>query len=207
MQEALYGVHETIGYLTKVHDGTLLWLNVTLLEKEAFLSSPSLKKRLHQWFVLGLSLAPLLRHTENSFLASLAQVMEEYDHWVENSNSGIKVIQAHTTSMRSSADDSGVIKPKINVYGNRVVYDYLRIYMPIANDLDYFQVVSSLCSVLKQVYLKLASSGFSSQPQYAPIVQKVDGRIKHHFFSFIHKEVNKLSQDTIKEQLSAFLRM
>ena len=40
----------------------------------------------------------------------------------------MKVIQAHTTQIRFRAEEGAMFKPKINVVGNRVVYDFLRTY-------------------------------------------------------------------------------
>jgi len=101
----------------------------------------------------------------------------------------------------SSVEQDPVIRGKIVKIGNAIVYEYLRIYNnPIAQSLDYFEITYALCKVMEDIYRKLEHESSYGRNMYEAI-QRIDSRLKHHFFGFIAKELDKVCVHILKDQV------
>eukprot|EP00823_Brevimastigomonas_motovehiculus_P000220 TRINITY_DN1032_c0_g3_i1.p1 TRINITY_DN1032_c0_g3~~TRINITY_DN1032_c0_g3_i1.p1 ORF type:complete len:298 (+),score=84.87 TRINITY_DN1032_c0_g3_i1:107-1000(+) len=93
-------------YIKRVLQGKTHWLNVFRLNKGVvmrFYPAEKLQRRLSYWFMIGLSCAPLLEMTDNSFVVrACAQLFEEIDHYLRTES-------YYTPSSSSSSSSSTTI--------------------------------------------------------------------------------------------------
>ncbi|GAM18014.1 hypothetical protein SAMD00019534_011890 [Acytostelium subglobosum LB1] len=200
-----------IDYIRRIHEAAyytnqkpIHWMNVASIHRSDFEKSVEIQKRLLGWFSLGLSLAPLISTDKGpAFVRALVQLMEEFDYHYElgSAMQGVKVLLSKKGNTHTIVNENDHIKSKIVKTGNTVVYEFLKIFnVSMAKDLDYFHVVFSLLEILEQIYKKFDKETCSSKYVYDAII-KVDSRLKHQIFGFLSKEIDKVAQQTIKEQL------
>jgi hypothetical protein len=79
------------------------------------------------WCTLGLSLAPLIKVDSCvTLIRSLAQLMEEFDHYVENR---CRLTESMKMGMRSYTagldSENEAIKPKLHKIGTHIAFEFL----------------------------------------------------------------------------------
>jgi hypothetical protein len=160
---------------------------------------------------------------------AFSQLMEEWEYYNSgNAMQSVKYVMAktspcvypNTVPIEGMAD---LTRPSIYKFNNGVVYEYLQIFQ-IAFDLDYLEVVISLCDVFYKLYERLFHQEsfrfvviindffpflnrfsfflfvfvFSNHVVYDTII-RLDTRVKHHFINLIAKEFTECSIKRMKE--------
>lgn len=204
-----------LNYIQKIHKGEVYWMNtckISIDDMKEFFHESTLEKRVEQWFFLGISLAPLLQVSNGWwFLRALVQLLEEYEYHFSNlAVQGMKYLKAMTsTSVQQLSVVTGrSVKPSIQRVGRTVVYEFLRT-PNVPCELDYCQVIFSLCDMLTIVYRKilaekqiLLDSLTINHLDIREIVQKIDSKFKHEFFGLISRDLNTLAMMKVKQQLN-----
>eukprot|EP01087_Luapelamoeba_hula_P019348 TRINITY_DN6394_c0_g1_i1.p1 TRINITY_DN6394_c0_g1~~TRINITY_DN6394_c0_g1_i1.p1 ORF type:complete len:245 (-),score=60.86 TRINITY_DN6394_c0_g1_i1:40-774(-) len=205
-------------YIKRVHQGTVHWMNTVLITQEdirTFYSgvNPSksfrgpssaatsgvaapnpkdrIKKRVEQWFYIGISLAPLLEvDGGDSYVGAVATFWSEFELW--KSKGPKKVLAARKDFQVPS--------------GGRTLtgsggHEFLNTPNIPCVALDYFEVVFTLCDLMEHIYKKFLKPTLT--PAVAKNVLKVDSRFKHHILGKISGDLNKLALGMLKQQIGA----
>ncbi|KAL9654056.1 hypothetical protein ABK040_011600 [Willaertia magna] len=197
---------DNLDYIRKFHEGKIYWFNtvqITIEDINKYYPATFLQKRLQQWCCLGISLSNLLQlDTGIQFIRACAQLLEEYEYEFSNvAVQGMKMLKA--IALNNWEEESLVqknIKPTIHKMNGNVVYEFLKI-PNIPCDLDYRQVVFSLCDVLTFVYRKFMDESTSSNNLHEYII-KLDKKFKNSFIALICKEMSTLAMHIVKSKLS-----
>lgn len=151
-------------YLKKLHQGGTFWLNITLFTKDdiqRYAKNVVRKQRIESYFLLGLSISKIIALNPGpSIVRAFSQLIEEWEYF----NSGtamqsVKYVMAknspciypQTVPIEGMGD---LARPSVYKFNNTVVYEYLQI-VPINFDLDYPEVIISLCDMMEKLYDKL----------------------------------------------------
>eukprot|EP00741_Cyanophora_paradoxa_P007066 tig00001086_g6837.t1 len=163
-------------------------------------------KRTEQLFYLGMSVGPLLPLLNGDpFVRAMAQLIEEFDYICGN------VVERNVKSARAKqglgnmlddTDEGAPVKGKIVKVGKTVVFNYLLVDFNIPCQLDMKQVLLSFCDVMIQAYQKFLDQSSASPVLFDPI-QRIDNRIFTHILSPLTAELNKLSMQSAKRELSS----
>ncbi|KAK2964114.1 hypothetical protein BLNAU_645 [Blattamonas nauphoetae] len=199
-------------YLKKAHSSSgVLWMNhVRIIPEEIiqFYPADKLAQKIPDYFTLGYSLSPLLFEPPGTpLLKKLIQLMGEYDHYM--ANKGKKSVSSYMAREKTVSDASTVsiteaLKPVLFKTANfGVYYEYLAI-PTIPDFLDYNRVVSSLCTVLTQIYKKLIDDQFASVAVLFQAIKDIDSAIKTHFFGQIAKDLTELALSKVKSDFTSF---
>jgi len=181
------------------------WLNVVLVPPKDLLKNvdeSTIHKRTRMWFVLGVNLAPLIK-IDNipTYVRSLAQMMEEYDYYFSNFGNTMEPTKIREKKASINLDNAyEAVKPKLHKAGHIVSYEFLDVFN-IPCELDYLEITSALCEVLKVAYSKFNDEACSNKHIYETI-QKLDARLKSYFFGIVAKELHKLAKKTVREHTS-----
>ncbi|KAK9894008.1 hypothetical protein P389DRAFT_146974 [Cystobasidium minutum MCA 4210] len=162
----------TFSYLKRAHEGRVHLFNTILLQREeldAVFTNTKMAKRTVRFAVLGMSLSALLDiGAAHDFLRGLLSLLSEIDTVTDENfkartknlfKTGSKKRPSGTTDYPLSVQESG---------------DPSYLFSPnIPFDLDYFQVLFTLCDILAEVYSKIlsfigpsTSTGASSFPGF-----------------------------------------
>jgi len=198
---------ENITYLRRIYEQekSIQWLNIAVIDPKKIINKigkEKIQKRAKSWFFLGLSLAPLVKIPNiPTYVRSLAQIMEEYEYYIEYMNSKDSLRNLYKTGGTVNLDNEfEEIKPKLHKVGNHVAYEFLSVFN-VPCELSYFHIIFSLCDVLKIVYQKFNDECCSTKRIYETII-KLDTRLKNHFFGVLEKEVHKLAKKTVQTDTS-----
>ncbi|KAI8065911.1 hypothetical protein BC940DRAFT_275514 [Gongronella butleri] len=182
----------TIQYLSRTHQGNTHWFNTILLAKDDLRDmypNAKMMKRSCHFYTLGLSLGHVLDiHTPIDFVKALAQLLSEFDaHTNDTSRQKMKNIFRKTKNKDDAGYDVG---------------DYVYLTVPhIPHELDYFEVLFTLCDVLIETYHKFISQPDQQCTQpYFELVLKCDGKFKK-LFAMMTKELDMLARNAIKDEL------
>ncbi len=151
-------------YLKKIHEGGCYWLNCVLFEKNDLNNCIQLKcpdNRSLTYYYLGLSVSSLLDITDGPpVIKALSQLMEEWEYAFSNAAiQGMKYVLARTSNgvypqFTAVADDQDQIRSTVYKFDNDVIYQYLN-FPHVPFELDYIEVLFSLCDMLQLLYKKL----------------------------------------------------
>jgi len=175
-------------YIKRVYKGTAPWLNTVFLTKEDIYhfyarekKDVSLDSRAEQWFYVGISLAPVLSlQPGQPYVGAISAFWDEF----ESSGASKGRTKEQGTSARPSSSN--------NEYLNTP---------NIPSNLDYFEVIYTLCDLLEHVYKKFMAVEISTQT--AKMIVKIDSRFKHHVISPISKDTTALAVNILKQQMNA----
>ncbi|CAG8543457.1 9567_t:CDS:2, partial [Paraglomus brasilianum] len=190
----------TFNYLKKAHEGKIHWFSTICLTKKDLASqydNAKMKKRTHNFFILGVSLAPILDITNpQDYVKALNTLLQEFEYY-SNEHSKAKMKMFFRKSKVKQDDDTS--------FQESGEFTYL--YVPnISFDLDYFQAFYTLCDMLVEVYNKLltGTSDIWIQP-FTDSVLKIDGKFKvwSKIISSITKELDGLARNLIKNELQS----
>lgn len=142
---------KNLDYIRRVHEGKAYWLNIVKIRPEdiiQFYHPDTLKKRVVQWFYLGISIAPLLQLDNGyQFIRACAQLIEEFEyHFANMAVQGMKILKSLAISnnnedeeewssqygnLEGAKDDNGVstsraIKTSLSKVEGKIVYEFLR---------------------------------------------------------------------------------
>lgn len=206
--------HSNFEYLKKIHEGGAFWLNCVQIAQEDILKfyGNSTQPRAEKFFILGTSVAPLL-HLQNGsqYIRALAQLIEEYDyHYASTTMKSVMRIKSRVEGAELTEDQDAPIRPSMIKKDNVIIYQFLQTpHVPC--ELDYAQVLSSLCDVLTLVYRKFIDPSSATAGIYDVII-RIDQRIKHHVISSTSMDVSrvatKIAQEDarlVDESLGAFV--
>lgn len=119
------------------------------------------KQRTESYFLLGLSISKiLLLPAGTATVRALSQLIEEWEYFNAGSTyQSMKYMMAKTSPCiyPNTVPIEGMTdltRPTIYKFNNTVVYEFLQVFT-IAFDLDYREVVITLCDVLIKLYQKL----------------------------------------------------
>jgi hypothetical protein len=139
-------------------------LNSVLLTKEdlqRFIRNHISRLRTESYFLLGLSIAKiLLLPSGTSTVRAFSQLMEEWEYFNSgNAMQSVKYMMAkNSTSLYPNTIPiegmSDLTRPSVYRFNNNVVYEFLQVYT-LSYDLDYLEVVITLCDILYKLYENL----------------------------------------------------
>eukprot|EP01084_Bolivina_argentea_P017057 31870_1 len=155
-------------YMKKILAGNVFWLNCVLLKRDdlELYTRKQDQPRQHvlKLYYLGISLAHVLQQVSGagSLVRSVLQLMEEWEyHFSSGTNQSIRGMMAknteqlflsgESTKLNREFPDEPII-PKLRKLCNVVIYGFLLTpCVPI--ELDYFEVMLSLCDIIWYVRL------------------------------------------------------
>ena len=173
LQALVHKRKANLSYLVKVHEGGVFWLNCIHLSNEDILkySYAVPKNRTLSFYYLSASTSALLA-LPSGFVTVRAflQLLEEWEYYCAGTaTQSMKFVLAKNspcsfpatpTPMSQSGYDEELRLPSINKFDNNVVYEYLNTtHVPF--ELDYIEVLNSLCDSVGALYNKFLSEDCS----------------------------------------------
>eukprot|EP01102_Stenamoeba_stenopodia_P014568 TRINITY_DN4854_c0_g1_i2.p1 TRINITY_DN4854_c0_g1~~TRINITY_DN4854_c0_g1_i2.p1 ORF type:complete len:248 (+),score=45.33 TRINITY_DN4854_c0_g1_i2:28-744(+) len=174
-------------YVKRSIQGEVYWLNcikVTKDEIKKFFSETSKPKRAEDWFVLGISLGWLLQAEAEIFLKALQQLWAEWEYI-------------------SSGDfkwPDRLQKYKANDWLGTPLLQF----PVIPTQLDFCEVVLSLCDILALIYKRFIT--LQATPERQDAVNKIDSKYKD-ILEKISGELTTLALRLVKKQLGSIQSM
>lgn len=149
--------------LQKVHNGGCYWLNVVHFSEadlEKYVNTTVSKQRSEAFFMLGLSVSKLLDLPSGiPVVRAFSQLMEEWEYFYSGATmQSVKFVMAkssnstfpQTVPLEGYTDIS---RPSIYKFNNFVVFEHLQT-PHVSFEMDYGEIVHSLCDVLSKLYEK-----------------------------------------------------
>lgn len=168
LEQLIHKRKANLEYLKKLHQGGVLWLNVTLFTYQDirhYVRTMVPKQRVESFFLLGMSVSTMLVLNPGlSTVRAFAQLIEEWEYYhAGTAMQSMKYVMAknspciypHTAVATDNTTD--LLRPNVHKFNNTVVYEYLQV-IHIAYELDYVEVLLALCDVLFKLYEKLFHS-------------------------------------------------
>eukprot|EP00158_Paraphelidium_tribonemae_P002401 Partr_v1_DN25334_c0_g1_i2_m21612 putative Conserved hypothetical protein len=214
-----------ISYIRNIHTGESFYFNTVMIanDQQEYLSAQA-RKRALQWFYLGISLGPILNtRTTTGFIRALTTLVDEYEYEVSDAGRQkfVQIFRKNKAKQELRADPYNGASSFLETG----TYTYL-MTPNVPFELDYTEVVHSLCDVLADIYSKLKSApsmgsttGILSQmndnPQqqiinigasgfnetlFAEAVIKVDSKLKKIYEIMVH-EIDAMSTAIMESQL------
>jgi hypothetical protein len=152
-------------YLKKIHEGGCFWLNCVLIDKTDmghYIDNRTPENRALTYYYLGLSISSLLDTPDGPpIVRALSQLLEEWEYTFSNAAiQGMKYVLARSSSgvypqfsPTFEGSESDQIRSTVYKFNNDVVYQYLH-FPHVPFELDYIEVLSSLCDMLQALYKK-----------------------------------------------------
>ncbi|ORX44105.1 hypothetical protein DM01DRAFT_1340519, partial [Hesseltinella vesiculosa] len=184
----------TIQYLARTHHGNTHWFNTILLTKDdlkEMYPNAKMMKRSCQFYTLGMSLGQLLEiDSATDFAKALVQLLAEFDAYT---NDGSK--QKMKNIFRKTKKDEA------NYSHDPSNGEFVHLCIPhIPHELDYFEVLYTICDVLVETYHKFILDVDHTTPSYFELVLKCDSKFKK-IFAMLSKELDLLARNAIKDEL------
>jgi hypothetical protein len=212
---------KNLDYVKRVHEGKVFWLNLVRISKANILNyySPDvLQERALGWLILGLSCSKLLEMADSTCVVrALYQLLEEYEYFMsklkkdENNRYDIYTDFVFTTSHISTSQRNfspkDPVKAKIHTNSKGIAkFEHLYIpTLPGQGNLDYCEVLFTLCDVLSLVYGKTIDHNCLQNPIICEAILKIDKRIKSIFFTKVCNDLTLIAQPLLKEELNHLL--
>jgi len=218
---------KTLSYIQRLYEGKVHWMNLVHITvedlKEFYDSQVDVQKRAEQWFVLGISMGPILQWAQSlQYLRAISQLMEEYDyHYSHAAVKGMKIIKSKAltymaerqekkkkemdslntvdTDIPVEEPESNILKP-VTIDTGQAFEQLQTPFYPRA--LDYYQIVFTLCDILTLIYRKFLDPAFCV-PQAMDVIIKIDNRIRQTFFGTISKDMAILTLSLAKKQVKS----
>lgn len=204
-----------LAYLKKVHEGGCFWFNVVFLSKADILhyvEQTVPRQRVDAFYSLGTSIYRILDlHYEGRPLDAVrafSQLMEEWEyHHAGTAMQSMKFMMAKQSPCiypqthpidSSAAMITDMQRPSVYRFNSIVVYEYLLVpHIPF--ELDYIEVLTSLCDALTLLYeyFRKEEQCFNSTALYDTVI-RLDGRFKHHVINVVAKEITEFSSSIIR---------
>jgi len=146
-------------YISKIHLGGYFFLNCVLLSKEfihRYSTNTVPVARTNSYFYLGMGLANVLNASlsGSSFVKAVSQLMEEFEyHSSSIAMQSMKYVLAKTTATPFYPFGT-VLESEasfLHKFNGEVIYEYLRT-PELAIELNYSEVLRSLCELFIQIY-------------------------------------------------------
>eukprot|EP00162_Nutomonas_longa_P004770 comp15484_c0_seq1/m.23612 comp15484_c0_seq1/g.23612 ORF comp15484_c0_seq1/g.23612 comp15484_c0_seq1/m.23612 type:complete len:234 (-) comp15484_c0_seq1:67-768(-) len=198
---------EGLEYVKRVYESRSHWLNTVVVSERLLGDLYALKdeqKRITQWFCLGVSAANLLKLQNGSeYVRAMGQLLEEYDYAFGGmAAQGYRMVR-NALGSEVKTKDGIDIRPQIRQAGGSVQYLYLqRPNIPFG--LHYRHVVVSLCEVLVLGYRKFMHETVPD-PVLCDAVVRIDKKLKHQVLSPMSRDLSKLAEGIIEEQINTLL--
>ncbi|OLL26416.1 hypothetical protein NEOLI_002442 [Neolecta irregularis DAH-3] len=190
-------------YLRRVHEGRTHWFNTILLSKEELeriYDDPKNARRAVGFLVLGLSIANLveLQTSNTDLLKNFLVLLNEHEDFTNDNKPKMRNFFRAGARMTRRDSEAGSVDEQI--------YTHLQT-MNIPFQPDFFQVFSTLCDVLIEVYCKILNTSppDTSTLQF-DLFQKFDARIRKLLTGVI-KDVDVLARNLIHSELLIVERM
>lgn len=170
-------------YVKRSLQGEVYWLNCIKITKDEirkFFAETSKPKRAEDWFVLGISLGWLLQTELENFPKALMQLWAEWEFISSGEPKWSERIQ----------------KYKANDWFNEPLLQFATV--PV--QLDFCEVVLSLCDILVLIYKRFITIPTSGERQ--DVVNKIDNKYKD-VLEKISSELNTLALRLVKKQLGS----
>ncbi|GAB5361499.1 hypothetical protein AAMO2058_000718300 [Amorphochlora amoebiformis] len=207
-----------ISYLRRVHEGNVHWMNIAKLTKEQICNrnKDTLKLRCQRWFLLGLSIGRLLEQPNSTvLLQSMMQLIQEFDYYVHYASKSRKfptfkwypptTVSTPGQDKKGSVPSTQTFKTQLHKVGRKVIFtEFLAFSASI--ELDYCEVVFSLCEVLSLVYNKLLAQ--IGVPYCHEAILKFDTWIKTNVLIEMAKQLSLVANpiiDTCVAEINANL--
>ncbi|GFZ51454.1 hypothetical protein JCM24511_09218 [Saitozyma sp. JCM 24511] len=145
-------------YLMQWYEGDIHWLQTVKIPRstiEAALGAKQLESRARNFLVLGMSLAPLFDIANvHEFLRALARVLDEWESFAEGGGGKVR--------SRKAGSGSG------EYFGADAESSLVYVHTPF--HVDFFQVHSTACSIIRDIYKKVLRSILPLAPASRPLM-------------------------------------
>eukprot|EP01099_Mayorella_cantabrigiensis_P008012 TRINITY_DN7372_c0_g1_i1.p1 TRINITY_DN7372_c0_g1~~TRINITY_DN7372_c0_g1_i1.p1 ORF type:complete len:265 (-),score=40.63 TRINITY_DN7372_c0_g1_i1:179-934(-) len=196
VEELVQDMQKRSAYMRKVHEGSVYWLNLLCLSTQtihSYYSDPKFQihKRAEEWFILGISIAPLLSLPSSTFLSSLSLLWEEWEvhfGYETLAGKGRKLMKKIVKGFSEKAPDPlSIISSAYQVLATP----------NIPSTLDYCEILYVMCEMTALVYRKfLEESQIDSETFHK--ISKIDYKFRHHIFHKMVEEINNLALQNVK---------
>jgi hypothetical protein len=225
-----------ISYLKRTHEASpeVHWMNVMCLRRtditDTYEKTPDVySRRSKQFYYLGISLSKLVQESKNMGVLVLGclQLFDEYEYFFSSNarqnvrfmmakpgplyfpEEEIKMVEAVAvaTAEGTEAGSSQALRTAISKWEKEVVYRHL--WKPsIPFELDYIEVIFSLCETLLQLYSRFKSESKGASDLYVfEGLLKVDTFIKKHMLDPVSTELTDLATELLDLQLQEFCQV
>lgn len=201
-----------LAYLKKVHQGNCFWLNATMFSSDdiaKYVRTVVPKARAEAFFYLGLSASRILSLPAGvATVRACAQLVEEFEYYLSGTAmQSVKYFTAKPSACvypqsQPAEGMSEIARPVLFRFHNNIVYEYLQVPF-VSFDLDYVEVLLSLCDALTALYSKLQHEDcFNHQMVYDTVI-RFDARMKHHVINLIAKELTELAGAKLRNEAAS----
>lgn len=205
-------------YLKETHEDGGYWLNCVKLTRQgdlALYAAELPSQRVHRLFYLGVGLAKLLQSEGTQLIRGVLQLLEEWEYHFALAGAAHHSVKAmlaknidgpsrDAAKDRDVGDDGGKqqeqVVARLLKSNNEVVYEHL-LTPEVPFELDYCEVVFSLCDVMCRVYGKFEDEECFKHGYVYDGLVKVDNKIKHHVINVFAKEITDMSVNIAKKEL------
>eukprot|EP00903_Cladosiphon_okamuranus_P017733 g16326.t1 len=206
-------------YLKETHEHGGFWLNCVKLTRQgdlAIYAADLPSQRIRRLFYLGLGLAKLLQSKGGTqLIRGILQLLEEWEYHFALAgvaHHSVKAMLAKNidgpsrdgTRDRDGEEEGGKqqeqVVARLFKFNNEVVYEQL-LTPEVPFELDYCEVVFSLCDVMCRIYaMFIEEECYKNAFLYEALV-KVDNKIKHHIINVFAKDLTDMSANIAKKEL------
>ncbi|KAJ6239712.1 hypothetical protein M0813_24936 [Anaeramoeba flamelloides] len=194
---------ENFKYLKRIHEGGVYWLNVGLVTTDNIMkyyrsSQDLLKKRVHLFFFLGLSLGPFLQIPNGSlYLHSLNCLLDEF-------SAKFKVKKHKKVKLPISEEDEKFLNSRNVISGSsNEKHKFLMVPDVNTENFDYLQIVYALFDLLSHLSRKYLDPNCENKLFYECIVA-IDDWFYKLIIKPIVKEIHEISASMITRELTTF---
>ncbi|WVQ81570.1 hypothetical protein IAT38_003694 [Cryptococcus sp. DSM 104549] len=142
-------------FMRRWYQGEVLWCESVLIPRpylEASLGPKHIETRARNFYMLGISLSALFDLTQaNEFLKALSRLLDEWEAWTEGSSGG-KGVKNLFRGPRSGRRATGGVSD-FSPSGD--LSESLLMVMNLPFTPDFYEVHSTLCSIILDIYRKL----------------------------------------------------
>eukprot|EP00752_Nemacystus_decipiens_P015750 g14062.t1 len=206
-------------YLKETHEQGGFWLNCVKLTRQgdlAIYAAELPSQRVRRLFYLGVGLAKLLQSKGGTqLIRGILQLLEEWEYHFALAgvaHHSVKAMLAKNidgrsrdpTRDRDTEEEGGKqqeqLVARLLKFNNEVVYEHL-LTPEVPFELDYCEVVFSLCDVMCRIYaMFMEEECYKKAFVYEGLV-KVDNKIKHHIINVFAKDLTDISANIAKKEL------
>ncbi|CAM9993397.1 unnamed protein product, partial [Phaeothamnion confervicola] len=143
---------------------------------------------------------------------SILQLLEEWEyHFAGPTNQAVRSMMAKHVDVpypNSTLDDNDpaardpdqVVVARLFKFNNEIAYEHL-LTPRVPLQLDYIEVMFSMCDVLCLIYNKFMDEECYGGAAVFEALVKVDGKFKHHLLNVTAKEFTDMSINIVKAEL------
>ncbi|KAA6404130.1 MAG: hypothetical protein EZS28_000333 [Streblomastix strix] len=188
-----------------VHSGDgILWMGLVQIgptEARASLSNERARRRIKEWFTLGLSLGSLLGYAPGAnFVRQVVQLLIEYSYFIADSREQASMRSKAKERQIQESTDREKLKGSLVRDSQGVYFEVLQVPGEIPAYVDYCKVVVSMCTVLTQVYSKFMDEHCYEQANVCEAAESIDKQLCGFFFEPLAAVLGEVASHSVKKE-------